>query len=308
MSISKAIIAVAGWGTRRLPVTRSIEKCMLPVGNRPVVDYVVQDCVLAGITDIYFVVNKGDTQVENFYTRNQSLEEYLQREQKPEYMKFTQPPPNIRFFYIDQDTSQRYGTAIPVGLCAPYIKPGESVAYITGDDFIYNADGSSELSRQIGSTPDGQCSMLSVQVDPASVSKYGVIEFTEDGHYYQIVEKPENADMAPSNSINVSQYVLNYELVKAVEGYTQAPISGEYRITDPINQYVQVGGGAMNVVPSQGQYLDTGDPFSWLYANRVILGQQATPTICFFGKNTLQVLTFCQAYAKLCVDINTQKT
>ncbi len=273
MRISKAIIAVAGWGTRRLPITRSIEKCMLPIGNRPVVDYVVQDCVLAGITDIYFVVNTGDRQVEKYYTRNQPLEAYLQKEQKPEYMKFAAPPPNIRFFYIDQDTSQRYGTAIPVGLCAPYIKPGESVVYITGDDFIYNADGSSELSRQIGATPEGQCSMLSVQVDPSVVSKYGVIEFTEDGHYYQIVEKPDDPAMAPSTYINVSQYVLNYDLVKAIEGYTQAPISGEYMITDPMNQYVQVGGGMITVVPAQGQYLDSGDPFSWLYANRVILGQ-----------------------------------
>lgn len=273
MSISKAIIAVAGWGTRRLPITRSIEKCMLPIGNRPVVDYVVQDCVLAGITDIYFVVNQGDTQVEKYYSNNQPLQTYLQKEQKTEYLKFTTPPPNIRFFYIDQDTSQRYGTAIPVGLCAPYIKPGESVVYISGDDFIYNSDGSSELSRQIGVTPEGQSSMLSVQVDPSVISKYGAIEFTEDGRYYQIVEKPASPELAPSNFINVSQYILNYELIKAVEGYTQAPISGEYRITDPINQYVQVGGGAMHVIPAQGQHLDAGDPFAWLYANRVVLGQ-----------------------------------
>lgn len=270
MRITKAIIAVAGWGTRRLPITRSIEKCMLPVGNRPVIDYVVQDCVLAGITDIYFVVNQGDTQLEKYYTQNPRLQQYLQQANKPEYLRFTSPPPNVRFFYIDQDTSQRYGTAIPVGLCAPYIKPGESVAFMTGDDFIYNADGSSELARQIVQTPEGECSMLSVTVDQQSVSRYGVIEFNDNGQYFQTVEKPE-PENAPSNYINVSSYVLNYDMIKMIESYNNANITGEYRITDPINQFVLTG-GAMNVVQAQGQYLDAGDVYTWHHANKVVLG------------------------------------
>ena len=72
--ITKAIIPVAGWGTRRLPITKTIEKCMLPVGNRPIIDYVVEDCIKAGITDIYFVVSEGSTQVKRFYSNNPKLE------------------------------------------------------------------------------------------------------------------------------------------------------------------------------------------------------------------------------------------
>lgn len=271
MRITKAVIAVAGWGTRRLPITRSIEKCMMPIGNRPVIDYIVQDCVLAGITDIYFVVNQGDTQLEKYYTRNERLEQYLQKAGKPEFLRFTAMPPNVRFFYIDQDTSQQYGTAIPVGLCAPYIKQGESVVFLTGDDFIYHSDGSSELLRQLTKTPEGQSSMLAVNVDKSAVDKFGIIEFTEDGHYYQIVEKP-TPEAAPSTFANVSQYVFNYDTIKLIESYTHANITGEYQVIDPINQYV-LSGGVMNVIEAEGQYLDTGDPYTWLYANRVVLGQ-----------------------------------
>lgn len=271
MSITKAIIPVAGWGTRRLPVTKSIEKCMMPIGNRPVIDYVVQDAILAGITDIYFVVNQADTQLERYYTHNQKLEQYLQFSGKPEYLRYIMPPQGINFYYIDQDTTSKYGTAIPVGLCAPYVKPGESVAVMMGDDFIYNTDGSSELARLMAQTPENGCSMLGVDIDPQAVERYGVIEFDTNGNYYQMVENPA-PEQAPSATINVSKYIFNYDLLQATAAYSNVNITGEYKITEPINQYVATG-GQMRVVRPQGQYLDAGDAYLWHYANSVILGQ-----------------------------------
>lgn len=272
MSITKAIIPVAGWGTRRLPVTKAIEKCMMPIGNRPVIDYVVQDAILAGITDIYFVVNKADTQLEKYYSHNTELEKYLQYAGKQEYLRYITPPQGIRFYYIDQDAaSAKYGTAIPVGLCAPYVKPGESVAVMMGDDFIYNADGSSELARLISQTPVGGCSMLGVEIDPQTVERYGVVEFDQNGNYFQMVEKPK-PENAPSNIMNVSKYIFNYDLLQATAAYANVEITGEYKITEPINQYV-ITGGSMSVVRAQGQYLDAGDAYTWLYANQVILSQ-----------------------------------
>lgn len=271
MQITKAIIPVAGWGARRLPITRAIEKCMLPIGNRPVIDYVVQDCVMAGITEIYFVVNGGESQLERFYSRNIPLETYLQNAGKTEYLRYALPPENIKFYYIDQDSTTKYGTAIPVGLCAPYIKPGESVAVLMGDDFIFNRDGSSELAHLLRETPDGGCAMLGVNVPLEQVNRYGVIEFDQNGNYYQIVEKPE-PEQAPSTFINVSKFVINYELLQAIAAYANVEISGEYYITDPINQFVLTG-GQMKVVQANGQYLDAGDVYSWLYANDIILGR-----------------------------------
>lgn len=271
MRITKAIIPVAGWGTRRLPVTKAVEKCMLPVGNRPVVDYVVQDCIRAGITEIFFVVNQGDSQLEQYYSRNMRLEQYLSYFGKDEYLKYIMPPEGIKFYYIDQDTNAKYGTAIPVGMCAQYLKPGESVVVATGDCFIHTQDGSSEIARLVASTAEGGNSMLTVDVPREMVSRYGVVEFDTNGNYYQIVEKPKPEE-APSTSINTSIFVLNYEVMQAIAAYANVDITGEYYILEPINQYV-ITGGSVQVVRSQGEFLDAGEPYAWLYANRVVLGQ-----------------------------------
>jgi len=82
MNVTKAIIPVAEWGTRRLPITKTIEKCMLPIGNRPLVDYVVQDCLKAGINDLYFVVGEQSTQLQDYYRSNIPLNDYLRRNGK----------------------------------------------------------------------------------------------------------------------------------------------------------------------------------------------------------------------------------
>ena len=271
MNITKAIIPVAGWGTRRLPVTKAIEKCMLPIGNRPVVDYVVQDCIRAGITEIYFVVNKGDTQLEKYYSHNLALEQYLNYFGKQEYLKYIMPPEGIKFYYIDQDTNSKYGTAIPVGMCAQYLKPGESVVVATGDSFMYNPSGTSEIARLVASTAEGGNAMLTVEVAREMTNRYGVIEFDTNGNYYQIIEKPEPS-VAPSTSINTGIFVLNYDVMQAISAYASVDITGEYYILEPINQYVLTG-GSVQVVRAEGQFLDAGEPYSWLYANRVILGQ-----------------------------------
>ena len=90
--ITKAIVPVAGWGTRRLPITKSIEKCMLPVGNRPVVDFIVQDCIEAGITDIYFVESEHSEQVRDYYRSNIDLNDYLKRTGKTDLLDIVRPP------------------------------------------------------------------------------------------------------------------------------------------------------------------------------------------------------------------------
>ena len=91
MNVTKAIIPVAGWGTRMLPITKAIEKCMLPVGTRPVIDYVVQDMVAAGIKDIYFVVGEQSSQIENYYRSNIQLNDYLRKKGKDDMLDKVAP-------------------------------------------------------------------------------------------------------------------------------------------------------------------------------------------------------------------------
>ena len=269
MKITKAIIPVAGYGVRRLPITKSIEKCMLPIGNRPLVDYNVQDCLSAGITDIYFVVSSQNTQLESYYSDNDQLNQYLIKNNKTDFLPLIAPP-EVKFHYIVQPINEKYGTAIPVSLVMPEIKEGESVIVLTGDDFIYNSDGSSEVARLLDATPKNGNAMLGVNVAPDQVSRYGVLQIDGDNNFVQIVEKP-SAENAPSTLINISKYVFNYDMLKMIADYSNTTVEGEYYITEPINQYVK-SGGKLKVLTAVGQYLDGGSLEGWLHANNVVMG------------------------------------
>lgn len=272
--VTKAIIPVAGWGTRRLPITKSIEKCMLPVGNRPIVDYVVRDCIKAGITEIFFVVGKGTYQLRQYYSDNPALDQFLEYNGKQDLKELAKPPQNVTFHYIEQDANQKYGTAIPVSLVLPYLKKEDSVAVLMGDDFVYNADGSSELARLMAATPDGGNSMLSTINNDPDLSRYGVIDFDEaTGGFLQIVEHPAPGQ-APSNQINISKYILNYDMMTRIHNYCQIEISGEYLIVDPISQAV-MDKVNVSVVPAVGEYLDCGNVHGWLHANQLIVNHQS---------------------------------
>ena len=267
--ITRAIIPVAGWGTRRLPITKSIEKCMLPVGNRPIVDYVVQDCIAAGVTEIYFVVGEGSTQLRDYYRSNLDLKDYLIRNGKENMLPLIAPLEGVKLHFIVQPSYGKYGTAIPVALVASQVPEDESVVVLMGDDFIYNPDGSSETARLIAAAGE-QSAMLGVEVPRSDVSRYGVIEKDTNNNFIRIVEKP-TVEEAPSNLINVSKYVLSADALRSIKSYAETKRGGEYYITDPINDYVQAG-GILSVISAQGQYLDGGSVEGWLYANNVVVG------------------------------------
>ena len=266
MSITKAIIPVAGWGARRLPITKAIEKCMLPIGNRPLVDYVVQDCLSAGIEELIFIVSEHSTQLEAYYRSNIHLNDYLRRNGKEAMLPLVAPI-QAKLHFVTQPSYGKYGTAVPVALAADYIAAGESAVVLMGDDFIYNADGSSEVARLIAATPEGECSLLAAQVDRSEVSRYGVIAVDDEGNYREIVEKP-SVEAAPSNLINISKYVLTKEVIDACAAVEKSS-RGEYELTDAINQYVAAG-GLVKVVPATGRYLDGGTLEGWLHANTVV--------------------------------------
>jgi UTP--glucose-1-phosphate uridylyltransferase len=268
MTITKAIIPVAGWGTRRLPITKAIEKCMLPIGNRPIVDYVVQDCIAAGITDIYFVVSEQSTQLHDYYRRNEDLDDYLIRNGKEQLLPVVTPP-EVKFHYIVQPSYGKYGTAVPVALATQSAGINEPVVVLMGDDVIYNRDGSSEVARLIEATAEGKSGMLGVEVEPSEVSKYGVLEVNDQQEFVRIIEKPD-VDEAPSRFINVSKYILTPTILEAIKRYVGEEREGEYYITDPINETVALG-EVMKVVPARGSYLDGGTVEGWLRANRIVL-------------------------------------
>lgn len=269
--VTKAIIPVAGWGTRRLPITKSIEKSMLPIGNRPIIDYVVRECIMAGITDIYFVINVGSTQLQQYYSDNARLMQYLQYNGQSSMIELAQVPKNINFHYIEQDPNAKYGTAVPVALAVPYLQKGESVMITMGDCFFHNTDGSSDLLRmQEAVKQNGGNAIMASQVPHEEISRYGAIQFNEEnGVFEQIIEHPA-PDQAPSDYINTGTYVLTYDVLLQVYNYCNLDLSGEYWLISVINQYV-LDNGVVQVVPAKGEFLDGGNVHGWLHANEVII-------------------------------------
>jgi UTP--glucose-1-phosphate uridylyltransferase len=269
MKITKAIIPVAGYGTRRLPITKAIEKCMLPIGNRPIVDYTVEECVRAGITDIYFVINDTSTQVEAYFGANQRFENYLKKHQKADKLELIEPLKNVNFHYIRQNPDGGYGTAIPVALVLKQININEPVVVLMGDDFIYNHGGVSNVEQMMASCDGQNAVMLGALVNKNQVEKYGVVKVDQQNNFVEIVEKPTPQN-APSNMINVSKYILPPQLLAKFDGYMkQEHKNGEYYITEVINTFVTEG-NSMKVVPAIGQYMDGGTLEGWLLANQIV--------------------------------------
>ena len=275
-NITKAIVPVAGWGTRRLPITKIIEKSMLPVGNRPLVDYSVQELIKAGVTDIYMVIsNVEPCQVRQFYQDNKALNDYLIERGKEDRLQLAKTlPDNVTIHYIQQDPSAAYGTAVPIAMVAEEFNLNEPVLVFMGDDFIWNPNGESASEALIKSLEsDTDSAILGVEVPRENVEKYGVLS-EENGKLVGIVEKP-SVEEAPSNLINVSKYIMSPALLKEIIEYVHAnnfgPKDQEYLVTDPIDSYIKKG-GIIRVAPTTGEYLDGGSVEGWLHANQVVLG------------------------------------
>ena len=272
--ITKAIIPVAGWGTRRLPITKIIEKSMLPVGNRPLVDYSVQELIKAGITDIYMVIsNVEPCQVQEFYRDNHALNDYLVERGKADRLALAKTlPDHVKIHYTTQDPAGRYGTAVPIALVVEEYNIDEPVLVFMGDDFVWNPDGESAAESLIHSLQNAdESAILGVEIPKEKVDKYGVLSI-KDGKLTGVVEKP-SVEEAPSSMINVSKYIMSKDLLRRIVNYVKShdfgPLDQEYLVTDPIDEYINEG-GVMRVAPTTGEYLDGGSVEGWVHANNVV--------------------------------------
>ncbi|MCL2038319.1 sugar phosphate nucleotidyltransferase [Candidatus Saccharibacteria bacterium] len=291
--ITKVIIPVAGYGTRRLPITKAIEKSMLPIGDRPLVDYAVSESIAAGIRDIYFVVNKPSTcatQIEAYYGRNAVLEEFLRDRKADEKLaKLKTAPEEVRFHYVAQDPNAQYGTAVPVALVMAAAKAGkcpaigadECVAFANGDDFFWDGGKTSEMASFLAEVPEGEAAVIGVECKPEEATRYAVIG-QQDDYMTTLTEKPELAEIGAAQIkdgkvlVNINRFVLSPGLLKEiteyVEGHDFSPLEQEYMITDPVLDFVKKG-GKMRVVAAKSEWLDGGSLEGWFRANQTVLGK-----------------------------------
>lgn len=273
MKIKKALITSAGFGTRFLPISKTIQKEMLPILDRPLIDYVVADCVKAGISDIIFVISEHNYQVLHYYRENERLHQYLKNNNKLElYDSIKNLHQQANFYFVKQKDTDDYGTAVPVQLAKEYLQNEEAFLVLMGDDFIYNHQGQSEVTAMIDTFEKSQAKGLVTCIEKPTeiLQRYGVAAFTQENNFRYLkalIEKPQPGT-APSNLANISKYILPQSVFDLIDVQQPDPKSKELYITDTISQLALTE----KVVVHQplGEYLDGGYPLGWLLANLTV--------------------------------------
>lgn len=271
MKITKALITAAGNGTRFFPITKTVQKEMLPLLNRPLIDYVVDDCLKAGIKEIILVVRENDSLIRRYYSANPDLQRIFQKLGKPEkYQQLAQIHSKASFIFVNQSENDPYGTAVPLRIARPHLETEEAFLVMMGDDFIYYPDQESSTARELINlmkTTRAGAAMTCIPVPAATARKYGIAEVVKkNGRYYlkTLIEKPSPGKTS-STLANISKYAFTPQVFKVLAKQKPEAKSGELMITDTLLALAKKSPVAVHL--SSGEYLDCGYPAGWLKAN-----------------------------------------
>lgn len=230
--LRKVVFPVAGLGTRFLPATKVVPKEMLPVLDRPLIQYAVDEAVDAGADTLVFVTNRYKHSIADYFDSAYELEETLEHAGKHKLLAAVQGllPKHVRCVYVTQERALGLGHAV---LCAKAVIGNEPFGIVLPDDLIVN-DGPGALRQMAERATDGKTGVLAVEeVAPADTGKYGIVATEAGGDRIRhMVEKPKPAD-APSNLAVVGRYVLPPRIFELLERTTPGA-GGEIQLTDAI--------------------------------------------------------------------------
>ena len=262
--IRKVIIPVAGWGTRSLPATKNIPKEMLPIYNKPVIQYVVEEAQRANIQDVIFVTNRDKNVIEDHFDYNLQLESVLERAGKLDKLaEVRKVAEMVNIMSVRQKKQLGLGHAV---MCARELVRGEPFAVMVGDDPMFS--GLPGIRQLIDVAMAEKMPVIGVMEVPwEKVSRYGIIQGEEvsPGVYrvQDMVEKPARED-APSRLAIVGRYVLTPDIFDHLDK-VQPGHGGEIQLTDALRTLAQERG--MMAVRMAGMRFDAGDWSEFLSAN-----------------------------------------
>jgi UTP--glucose-1-phosphate uridylyltransferase len=280
--IKKAVIAVAGYGTRMLPATKAIPKEMLTVFTKPAIQLIVEELVDSGITQIIMVTQSWKHAIEDHFDRNPDLESTLAKQEKNETLKhITQLNTLAEFFYIQQKPD--YGTAIPL-FTARHLVENEPFVYVFADDLVKSKTPFTK--HLIDTYAATGATVLGVQeVAPADISRYGIVETQPLDKILQVtdmVEKPEPGETS-SSLASFGRFVLTPSIWSELDKITTGK-NNEYYLTDALRLLLKKERIVAQKV-EDGSWLTTGDPLNFLKANLTyalddpILGESVRETV-----------------------------
>lgn len=267
-AVRKAVLPVAGLGTRFLPATKALPKEMLPVVDKPAIQYVVEEAVAAGLDDLLMVTGRAKTALEDHFDRRPDLESTLAAKGDKERIAQVLEPADLgHIFYVRQGTPRGLGHAV---LQAEAFVAGDPFAVLLGDDILDSSTAAlkqmTDIRRQLGGSV-----LLLMEVPTDQISSYGcaAVEPTADPNVMRVtglVEKPA-PDVAPSNLAVIGRYVLDPAVFEVLHR-TEPGRGGEVQLTDALHTLIDpdVPGGGIHAMVFRGKRYDTGDKFGYLKA------------------------------------------
>ncbi len=259
--IKKAVVAVAGSGTRLLPATKAMPKEMLPIVDKPIIQLVVEELVAAGIKDIILVTKWDKKPLEDHFDYNWALASELKKAGKLKLRAEIKKIADLaNFIYVRQKGP--YGNGTPILSAASLINKDEPFIFCFGDDLVKSKVSFSK--QMVAEYQKSGHLIMGVQpVAKKEVDRYGIVKLAKNSRQVvDIIEKPP-ISRAPSRLAAFGRYILDWQIIKILQK-TPLGKGGELWLTDAIKTYIHGGGIIIAKEVSGGEWLTTGDPLNYL--------------------------------------------
>ncbi len=277
----KAVILCGGLATRMLPITKSVPKEILPVLNKPIIEYLIDDLVSNGIESVLIVTNRGKESIENYFDKNIEIENRLQETGKLEKLKeLKNISDKCKIYFIRQITP--LGTAHAL-LKAKDFVGDEDFVFLFGDELMFNKTNglTKQLLDRYNKTKSSVISVSKCEISESY--KYGMLKFDKNNKFEKIVEKPK-----PENSPSDVCFLGNSVLSSKIFDYIKLNSSGETGIVDAINDYAKQN--LVEVAFIEGERFDVGNKLGFIKAN------------VFYGLNDDEIKNELKTYLKTLIE------
>ena len=263
---TKAIITDAGYASRYLPSAKTIPKAMLPLGNRPIIQLAVEECVEAGLKEIIIVSTAEGKPIYEDYFNNavNHVRKQLRAQGKDERydaVRHVLDFPKIRV--IVQDPALPYGNGSPIASARDYIADDEAFVVMYSDDVMYGASDAKSLVEAFSQYPEASAIIMGQEIDPSVVDKYGIISLKNGNQLDNIVEKPSVGE-APSTLASYGRYLLTPKVFDYLKP-NNTGLDDELWTVDAITKMAETG--EVYVEKSKGHWMTTGDPKNYFLAH-----------------------------------------
>lgn len=264
----KAVITDAGFASRYLPITKTIPKAMLPLGNRPIMQLVVEECVEAGIEEIIIVATpEGKPIYEDYFNNsvNRIRKQLSAQNKEDRYQPVQKVLDFPKITVIEQDPSFPYGNGSPIASAKKFLRDDEAFIAIYSDDVVFKTSDVKTLIQSYQNHPDAKAIIIAQEMPRSVLNKYGIINLQDSQKMTlkNIVEKPK-IEEAPSNLTSYGRYLLTPEIFQHLDPKNTG-LDGELWTVDAITELAQVGN--VYVEKTKGEWMTTGDPKNYFLAH-----------------------------------------